>query len=282
MTTTGVMARAREGVQDAAHAMGRRRSFRVVARSGLVARAAFYLLLAGLAIDVAVTRGHGGHQANAHGALSVVAVSPWGLLAVLLTAVGFFVLGVARLVGAVRDDELPVWRRTTTALQGVFYVALTWVPLSFVLGQRSTGSEQSQHAETAAAFAWPAGRLLVMAAGVVVVAVCAWQIRTAWTLDFRDGMGMAKRSRRVRRIITVVGVIGIVARALVFVPVGVFLVVAAVQADPRHADGLDATLAAVARQPWGLAALAVVAAGLVTFAAYSLLEARYRRVALGR
>src|SRR3954452_1597410 len=282
VTATGAVTRARDGVQDAAHALGGSRGFRVVARAGLVARAAFYLLLAGLAVDVAVTRGHGGRQANAHGALSVVAVDWWGLLAVLLTAVGFFVLGVARVAGALRDRELPSWRRTTTALQGAFYVALTWVPLSFVLGRRTTGSEQSQHAETARVLAWPGGRLLVIAVGLVVVVVCSWQIRTACTRDFTDGMGMSKRSPRVRRLITVVGVIGIVARALVFVPVGVFLVVAGAQANPRHADGLDATLAAVARRSWGPIGLGVVALGLVVFAAYSLLEARYRRVALGR
>jgi hypothetical protein len=282
VAATTLMTRARDGVHDAAHAIGDSRGFRVIARTGLVARAAFYLLLAGLAVDVAVTRGHGSRQANAHGALSVVAVDTWGLLTILLTAVGFFVFGVARVVGALRDRELPGWRRTTTALQGVFYVALAGVPLSFVLGRRATGSEQSQHAETAKVLAWPGGRFLVIAVGVVVVAVCAWQIRAAWTRDFTDGMGMRKRPRQVRRLITVVGVIGIVARALVFVPVGVFLVVAGVRADPRHADGLDATLAALARQPWGPAGLAVVAAGLVVFAAYSVLEARYRRVARGR
>src|SRR3954454_8126899 len=282
VTATGAVTRARDGVYDAAHALGGSRGFRAVARTGLVARAAFYLLLAGLAVDVAVTRGHGGRQANAHGALSVVAVDSWGLLAVVLTAVGFFVLGVARVAGALRDRELPSWRRTTTALQGVFYVALTWVPLSFVLGRRTTGSEQSQHAETARVLAWPGGRLLVMAVGLVVVVVCSWQIRTAFSRGFTDGMGMSKRSPRVRRLITVVGVIGIVARALVFVPVGAFLVVAGAQADPRHADGLDATLAAVARRPWGPIGLGVVALGLVVFAAYSLLEARSRRVALGR
>src|SRR3954452_8540021 len=281
VTATTAAARARDGVQDAAHALGGSRGFRVVARVGLVARAGFYLLLAGLAVDVAVTRGHAGRQANAHGALSVVAVDPVGLVAVLLTAVGFLVLGVARIVGALRDDELPGWRRTTTALQGAFYVLLTWVPLSFVLGRRSTGSEQSQHAETARVLAWPGGRPLVIAVGLVFVAVCAWQIRTACTRDFTDGMGMQKRSRQVRRLITVVGVVGIVARALVFVPVGLFLVVAGILADPSHAKGLDETLASLARQSWGPAGLAVVALGLVTFAAYSLLEARYRRVALG-
>jgi hypothetical protein len=212
----------------------------------------------------------------------MVAVNPWGLLAVVLTAVGFFVLGLARLVGAIRDRELPGWRRTTTALQGAFYVALTWLPLSFVLGSRSAGSERSQHAETARLLSWPGGRWLVIGVGVVVIAVCGWQLRTAWTRDFTDGMALPERARWVQRWVPVLGVVGIVARALVFVPVGAFLVVAGAQADPRHADGLDATLAAVARQPWGPVGLGLVALGLVVFAGYSLLEARYRRIARGK
>lgn len=276
------MARVGEGVLDLAHAVGDSKGARVVARAGLVGRAAFYLLLAGLAVDVAVTRGHGGRQANAHGALSVVAANPWWLLALVLCGVGFFVFGLVRLAGAIRDRELPVWRRVTTGLQGVFYVGLTWVPLSFVLGRRSTGSEQSQHAETARLMTWPGGRFLVIAIGAVVVGVCLWQLRTAWTRDFTDGMAIAKRPRWVRRALPVVGVVGIVARALVFVPVGVFLVVAGVQADPRHADGLDETLAKLSRTTWGPLLLAAVAFGLVVFAAYTLFEARYRRVAHGK
>jgi hypothetical protein len=278
----GVVTQVGERAHEAAHSLGSSRAVRVVARAGLVARAAFYLLLAGLAVGVAVAHGRGGRQANAHGALSLVAVNPWGLLAILLTAVGFFVLGVTRVAGALRDRELPGWRRTTTALQGAFYVGLTWVPLTFVLGRRATGSEGQQRATTARLMSWPAGQWLVVGMGVIVIAVCAWQLRTAWTRDFTDGMGMRKRSRPMRRIITVVGVIGIAARALVFVPVGLFLVIAGVQADPQHADGLDATLAALAAKPWGPAALGVVALGLVVFAVYSLLEARYRRVAGGR
>src|SRR3954452_24820769 len=278
----GAVSEAGGTVRGAAGAVGGNRSFRAVARAGLAARAGFYLLLAGLAVDLAVTHGHTGRQANAHGALSVVASSPWGLAAIVAAGVGFLVFGVARLVGVVRDHELPNWRRATTALQGLFYVALTWVPVSFALGKRTTGSEQSQHAETARILAWPGGRVLVVAAGLIAMAVCGWQIRTAATGDFTDGMALDKPPRWACRLVTCTGVVGIAARALVFLPVGAFLVVAGVQADPRHANGLDAELATLAGTTWGPLALAAVALGLTIFAAYSLLEARYREVARGK
>jgi hypothetical protein len=121
----------------------------------------------------------------------------------------------------------------------------------------------------------------VAAVGVVVVVVCAWQIRTALTRGFDDGLEVPPRPTWLQRATTVVGVVGIAARALVFVPVGVFLIVAAVQENPRHADGLDAELARLAREAWGPALLALVALGLLVFAAYSALEARYRDVEAG-
>src|SRR5947209_2982008 len=68
---------------------------------------------------------------------------------------------------------------------------------------------------------------------------------------------------------------------VVSIPIGVFLVVAAVQSDPRHADGLDAELGRVAHHGWGPAVLALVALGLLVFAAYSGLEARFRDVSRG-
>jgi len=254
---------------------------RGAARFGLAARGAFYLLLAGLVVQVAVDHGQGGRQANANGALSLVASNPVGEALVIATAVGFLAFGVVRVVGAVRDRSVERWRRATTALQGLFYVALAWVPLSFALGRHQTGSEQQQHSTTATVLRWPAGRELVVAGGVLVVIACAWQIRTAVTRSFDDGLNLRAQPAWVPRFVNAVGVVGIAARAAVFVPIGVFIIIAALQSDPRHADGLDAELAKAARHAWGPPVLAMVAAGLVVFATYSAVEARYREVDRG-
>jgi hypothetical protein len=274
-----VTAPVKRRARKAATAVGASRTARVVARGGLVARSGFYLLLAYLVARVAIDGGSSGRQTNANGALTVIAKDPFGMAAIAASAVGFLLFGVVRIAGAVRDREAKRSQRLLTLAQGAFYIGLTWVPLSFVLGSRGTGSEQAQHSETAKALSWPGGRILVIAVGVVVIGVCVYQVRTALRQDFTDGLDLRSAPRWVCRMVEVAGTVGIVARALVFVPVGGFLIAAALLEDPRHAEGLDAELATLARHSWwGPAILGVVASGLVIFAAYSLLEARYRRV----
>ena len=75
-----------------------------------------------------------------------------------------------------------------------------------------------------------------------------------------------------------VGRVGLIARSVVFGLAGYFLLQAAISYDPRDAVGLDGVLARVHREPFGTVLLALVAAGLLVFAAYSLFEARYRRL----
>ena len=281
MGTTTAAARRRG--RAAAQAVGRRRGARVAARAGYAARTVFYLLLAGLVARTAFDRGAGGKQTNAHGAMSVIASTPLGKAALAGAALGFLALGVVRFAGAVRDRKAETRKRLVAGLQGIFYAALTWVPLSFLFGNQQAGSEQAQKQETASVLSWPGGRVLVVAVGVIVLAVFGWQIRTALTQDYEDGLDLKSAPPWVCRLVAVAGTVGMFSRAVVFLPIGVFLIVAAVQADPQHSKGLDAELALLARQSWwGPTLLWVVAAGLVVFAVYSGLEARYRKVATAR
>ncbi len=60
--------------------------------------------------------------------------------------------------------------------------------------------------------------------------------------------------------------------------VAYFLVQAAISYDPHDAVGIDGVLARVHSEPLGAVLLALVAAGLLVFACYSLFEARWRRL----
>jgi hypothetical protein len=255
------------------------RTATAVARVGLLARAGFYLLLAYLVVRVVVSAG--GPPANASGALRTVSATPLGAVPVALAALGFLGFGLARLLGAVRDRAASRTSRVTTGLQGLFYLGLAWVPASFALGSRSTGTEHQQRATTARVLMLPAGRFLVIAAGLVLVVVCGWQVVTALRSGFTDSLDTEHASRPLRLLVRVTGKAGIVLRALVFLPLGAFLVAAGLRVDPSSAKGLDATVRSLAHEPAGRLLLLLVAASFAVFALYTLLEARYRDVDAG-
>jgi hypothetical protein len=204
------------------------------------------------------------------------------LAAIAATATGFLAFGVARIWGAIRDKRPSRGRRATTFVRGLFYVALTWVPLSFALGRHSTGSEQQQHRTASGLLHLPAGREILFALGLIVVGVCVHQLWTGVDQEYADGMATDRSPAWVRAAVRASGAIGIPSRAAVFLPVGIFFMVAAVQSDAQHADGIDRELASLSQHAWGTAVLGLVALGLAVFAVYSLLEARYRTVTRGK
>ena len=275
------------------------RSVRRSARLGYVARGVFYAVLAYLVCRVAALRGApaqhaqqraqqgsgaqgtGGHQANAGGALSLLAHTTMGMAALALAAAGFLLLGVVRLRAAWSDSRSPRLRRLSVAGQGGLYLVLGTVPISFLTGHRATGSEGQQHRTTRELLGWPGGPALVVAVGVGVLAVCAWQIRGVLRQDFTDGLDLTRAPRVVQRTARAAGSVGIAGRALLFVPIGIFFIAAGISYDPRDARGLDAELLLLAAGAWGDAVLGVVALALLIFAYYSLLEARYRDVTRG-
>ena len=72
--------------------------------------------------------------------------------------------------------------------------------------------------------------------------------------------------------------VGHLARMVAFGLIGIFLVKAAIDYAPTKAVGLDGALERLAHQTYGPFLLAVVAAGLIAFGAYSIADARYRRI----
>jgi hypothetical protein len=253
----------------------------VVARLGLAARTGFYLLLVYLIVRLTLASNNA-RQPNAHGAIATVARGPSGVALLVVAAAGFAAFGSIRIWVAWRDRRSSPWVRCRTALQGVFYLVLGWVPLSYALGSHSSGDEQQQHQTVADLLHLPGGPVIVFALGVIICAVAAYQVRTGVDRDYVKGMAIDDAPPWVRRLVLASGVVGIPARALVFLPVGVFFMVAAVQGDPSHADGLDRELTSLTGSAWGEAVLMLCAAGLLVFVVYSALETRYREVARDR
>jgi hypothetical protein len=126
------------------------------------------------------------------------------------------------------------------------------------------------------------GRALLVLAGILVVTAGLEAARRAVRLNFRERFTPGHMSRMLAVATRSLGAFGSVARAVVFVLVGVFLVRAGALSSADQAKGLDAVFRSVASSKYGPWLLALLAAGLFCYGLYCLIEARYRDLTPGR
>jgi hypothetical protein len=114
--------------------------------------------------------------------------------------------------------------------------------------------------------------------GLALVGGGIYLVYAAWQEKFRKQLELGQIPARTRRIVEWLGKFGGMARGAVFITAGIFLVVAAVQAKPQQAKGVDSSLRALASTPLGPWLLVLVAIGLIMFGLVSLCQAKWRRI----
>jgi type IV secretory pathway VirB2 component (pilin) len=241
-----------------------------------------YVVIGWIAVEIAF--GKTSQQANRSGALHALGRTGAGEIALWLLVVGFFGMALWRLTEAVygtreRDRRKAVFARLAAAFKTVVYAVLGYGVLEYALGIGSppSGNQQSVDA-TATLMRHPGGKALVMVIGVALIAAGLALGYQAWRKRFLKNMNLSAMRRRTRRVVEWLGQIGGVARGVVFVTAGIFLIVAAVRAQPGEAKGVDSSLRELAATPLGPWLLVLVAVGLIMFGLFSCCEARWRRV----
>jgi uncharacterized protein DUF1206 len=252
-----------------------------LARAGLAARGLMYVLIGIIAIQIALGSSH--QQADRAGAVRLVASTPFGSVVLWLLVVGFAGMTLWRLSeaiwGAAGPDGHKASKRLASLARAIFYAFVTWGILKYALGIGGPSSSDKQSQDlTATALKMQHGQVIVAVAGAVVIVAGLYVIYRAYELKFLKHLRFGSASPTTRKTVTRLGQIGGIARGAVFATVGIFLIIAAKDANADQAKGIDSALRALARTPLGPWLLVVVAAGLVTFGVYSWCEARWRAV----
>lgn len=252
--------------------------FEWLSRAGFIGRGLIYGIVGLLALKLAI--GSGGRTTNQQGALQTVAHQPFGkiLLALVAIALGGYALWrfVRAAIGHGPEGADSTVDRLAALASGIVYLGFFVIAVRILTG--SKGSSGTPETAAAGVFGWPAGTWIVGAAGLIMVGVGLYQGYRGLTKDFLSDSKTEEMSPRAKRWIGWLGLVGHLARMVVFVLVGIFLVKAAVDFNPRKAIGLDGALAELQHQSYGSVLLALVAVGLIAFAVYSFSDARYRRI----
>jgi Domain of Unknown Function (DUF1206) len=255
-------------------------------RVGIATRGVLYLVLGFLAIQFA--RGEvTGDQVNQTGAFETVGQQPFGKVLLVLMVLGLASLTLWRLVQAIVGDPVEgdeAKDRVEFVGKAVVYAVLTGTAIKVLIDAWSTGPDQTaarnagdqqQQHTTSTLFDLPAGRLVVVFIGLVLIGLAAFHVwHHVVQASFMERLAPPSRAAGA---VEALGRAGYAARAVVFAISGAFFLVAAAQYDPAESKGLSGALQELAQHSWGRIVLWATALGLFAFGLFCLAEAKYRR-----
>ncbi len=229
-----------------------------------------------------------GHKPQ-HGtveALSMLSTTPLGRAAAIATLIGLCLFALFRIIEAVTDvhgygDDLAgLLRRVALAGAGIIYAVYVAMVGSVIFGWRAAeSSDQAARDWVAWLLSLPAGPWIVGAIGVAIVCSGIGLAVSGVAESYRRRVRVEED---VRRYVKVLGDIGFIARSIVMLLVGTFLIYAAVTVDPSHAKSSGNVLQTIVNEPYGAWLLGLLAAGLVAFGIFGLAEATFAQIKEGR
>ena len=250
-----------------------------LARVGYAARGIVFVILAYFTATAAIEA----HQRPVGGkdALRSLLAAPLGSTLLAILTIGLFCFALWREAQCIFDadrigtDAKGLARRIVYGGSGLFYAGFALVSLSMLIGIDTMTTKGEIRDWSRWLLRQPFGDLALGAIGgaIIIAAVCIGI--AGLRAQFRNRIGLKPKPRR---LVTALGCAGYLTRSAVFALIGVFVVFAALHANPHEATGLAGALMTIKDQPYGSALLAATAIGLLAFGAYGLAEALYRRI----
>jgi len=239
--------------------------FQWLARFGFVMRGLLYIVIALLVIGT-------GRTEDLTGAIEYLerGVGRWLVFALCAGMIGYGLWRVSDAAFGMDSGRhhAKAWRRRiAAACSGTIYLFLAYKAVRIMIKGRSDAGDAHEHA--AAALHLPAGVFVLLVAAAVLAGAGLVQLYKAGSCSFLHHLD----DRAARPVAKWLGRIGYAARGVIFVTVGWLLARSALDRSAAEAGGLEEALDAL-RGPLQFP----VAAGLLLFGLYSMVEARYRSI----
>lgn len=255
----------------------------LLGRAGLAARGIVYVTVGLLAIMAGLGLA-GGKVVDQRGAVRFLGASPFGNVVLWGIAAGLIAFVLWRLSQAIRGPQKDrgtaqaIGKRLVAFGSGLAYAGIAATAFRQALGQSVGRGRSAQQRGAEFAMAQPLGRWIVAAIGLAVIGAALAQFYRAFTAKFARHLDEHALSPLHLRWACRTGRAGFAARGVAFALIGWFFLLAAWHENARETGGLSAALQALAGYSSGPVLLVIVGAGLALFGAYSLIEARYRRI----
>lgn len=250
-----------------------------LARLGYAARGVVYLIIGWFAVLAAISSAE---TTDTEGALVTMLGGPFGRILLGVVALGLVGYTIWRFVQATADPDHhgTSWKglgvRAALLISAVTYAGLSVTAASLALGMGGSGggSGGSGMVDQAVAFLGSRAVATILALAFLTAAI-AHAVK-AWQRGYEKYLSCDQETfERIDPIARA----GLLARGVVFLTFACLMGwrawTASGSAEP---PGLRDALRAVQDLPWGWFLLLLIGAGLIAFAAYSAIEAVYRRI----
>jgi hypothetical protein len=270
--------------QSARISQSARRWIIPLARFGYAAKGVVYLIIGALAALAAFNKG--GKTTDSRGALEEILYQPYGKLLLGLVAIGLIGYALWRIVQSIKDTENKgsgfkgIATRVGYAAIGLLYASLALTAVQMIMSSGNNNKAGGEPAQewTARLLSQPFGQLIVGAVGAGFIALALFQFYKAYTAKFRENLMTEEMSPQIETFALRTGQFGLSARGIVFGIIGFFLILAALNSNPKEAQGVSGALSALEQQTFAPWLFGVVAVGLAAYGFYMLVQARYRRI----
>ncbi|MCC2547406.1 DUF1206 domain-containing protein [Hymenobacter sp. BT175] len=251
---------------------------KTMARLGFAAIGIVYLLMGVLALLAAAGQSEGA-RTDKEEAVHHLQDLPGG--SILLGLIAFGLLGyiIWRFTQAIRDTEgkgsgaKGVGLRLWYIGSGLFYSGLALYAARLALnGQASQGGNTSQSL-TAKVLGWPNGDWLIILLGLIIIGSGLYQIYRAYAGKFQKDVNATSLSPGQQRLVYRAGQVGFTARGIVLGIIGYFFVQAGQQSRAGAVGSTHEAFDLLASM--GSFVLGIVAAGLIAYGLFMLVQARY-------
>jgi hypothetical protein len=244
--------------------LGRESNFQLLTRLGFLARGLLYIVIALLVLGT-------GRTEDLTGALQYVGKGS-GRILLIVVAAGMATYGLWRIADAAlgmenRGNDGKAYRKRAAAgFIGCIYLYLSYKAVRVLLGEHVDSGTQQQADK---ALDLPGGEWVLGIAAAVMLTAGLNQLRKAWKRKFMERLNPEAQHPLVEWL----GRIGYSARGVIFMAVAYLLARAALEHSASKVGGMEQALDALhGPVEYG------VALGLMLFGAFSLAEARYRRI----
>jgi hypothetical protein len=208
---------------------------------------------------------------------------PFGKFLLIAIAIGMAGYVTLKTIQAFFDTENKgsnakgIATRLNYASSAVVYLSLTVYALKLAFGDSGSGDKRQFFVSKI--MSYPMGEWIVGIAGLVIIGVGFYQIYLGISKRFMKSVRLYRAS--FQDGFQKAGMIGYAARGLVFSIIGYFLVRAAVDSNPRQANGTREAFDFL-QHNFGNLLMGIVALGLIAYGIFMFVRARHENISFSR